>query len=435
MTADLADLHDPSSAAYKKAHRKYKKSTKHRPDSADTEWTAFRASEKRFKARFPQPDLSDVLDLAADDTERREEVDKGWWKGRSDAVEVTEIAVGGGRRGYAFPQIPGLVLLPNFVSESQQRDLVRWALHDHARSPNITNLDTHYAMPHDGLWKTSVESPDEVIQPLAQTSLSFPAETATEPTGPRSLISNTPASPDTLSELIAVPKPPPPPSTSVPPLPAASLLYKLRWANIGWFYHWTSKMYDFGKGRQDIHERVRALCKDAVGSIPWDAVYPDTSTEGWDNGEPDWDTWDETYEPDAGIVNFYQEKDTLMGHVDRSEVCATSPLVSISLGNAAVFLIGGQTRDVPPVPILLRSGDVVIMSGPRCRRAYHGVPRILEGTLPKHLDEDARCEDEDWAPYAKYLRTTRINVNVRQVFPKGFEPPIPPRGDVEQCSV
>ena len=35
-------------------------------------------------------------------------------------------------------------------------------------------------------------------------------------------------------------------------------------------------------------------------------------------------------EPDAGIINFYQTKDTLMGHVDRSEICATSPLVSIS---------------------------------------------------------------------------------------------------------
>jgi len=35
-------------------------------------------------------------------------------------------------------------------------------------------------------------------------------------------------------------------------------------------------------------------------------------------------------EPDAGIVNFYQTRDTLMGHVDHSEICATSPLVSIS---------------------------------------------------------------------------------------------------------
>lgn len=79
-----------------------------------------------------------------------------------------------------------------------------------------------------------------------------------------------------------------------------------------------------------------------------------------------------------------------MGHVDRSEVSSTTPLVSISsvhslfpdkkliivstfrLGNAAIFLIGGTTRDIEPLPIVLRSGDVVIMSGPRCRRAYHG---------------------------------------------------------------
>ncbi len=84
-----------------------------------------------------------------------------------------------------------------------------------------------------------------------------------------------------------------------------------------------------------------------------------------------------------------------MAHVDRSEVCATAPLVSISyvrvlhsdlrlmapsLGNAAVFLIGGLTRDTEPVPILLRSGDVVIMSGPACRRAYHGKTLDLSRT-------------------------------------------------------
>jgi hypothetical protein len=43
-----------------------------------------------------------------------------------------------------------------------------------------------------------------------------------------------------------------------------------------------------------------------------------------------------------------------------------------SIGSAAIFLLGGTTRDVEPTPILLRSGDVVIMSGPECRRAYHG---------------------------------------------------------------
>lgn len=112
-----------------------------------------------------------------------------------------------------------------------------------------------------------------------------------------------------------------------------------------------------------------------------------------------------------------------MAHVDRSEVCATSPLVSISLGNAAIFLIGGVTRETEPLPILLQSGDVVIMSGPTCRRAYHGVPRILEGTLPRHLTESEDHENQiEWEPYKEYMRTTRININMRQVFPKGFDP-------------
>jgi hypothetical protein len=41
-----------------------------------------------------------------------------------------------------------------------------------------------------------------------------------------------------------------------------------------------------------------------------------------------------------------------------------------------VFLLGGRTKDIPPVPILVRSGDVVVMSG-ESRYCYHGVPHIL----------------------------------------------------------
>ena len=104
-----------------------------------------------------------------------------------------------------------------------------------------------------------------------------------------------------------------------------------------------------------------------------------------------------------------------MAHVDRSEVTATLPLVSISLGHAAVFLIGDDMREssTPPTPIILRSGDVVIMSGPT-RRSYHGVPRILERSLPPHLAYDDERDDDDWEPFARYLTSARINVNVRQ---------------------
>jgi hypothetical protein len=55
--------------------------------------------------------------------------------------------------------------------------------------------------------------------------------------------------------------------------------------------------------------------------------------------------------------------------------CVPLPMLIVgchSIGNAAIFLLGGTTRDAEPIPILLRSGDAVIMSGPECRRAYHG---------------------------------------------------------------
>lgn len=47
-----------------------------------------------------------------------------------------------------------------------------------------------------------------------------------------------------------------------------------------------------------------------------------------------------------------------------------------------------------------------------------GVPRILENTLPPHFV----AATEEWKVYEEYLQTTRVNINVRQVFPKGFDP-------------
>lgn len=53
-----------------------------------------------------------------------------------------------------------------------------------------------------------------------------------------------------------------------------------------------------------------------------------------------------------------------------------------------------------------------------------GVPRILETTLPEHFSQHPDGGDEmmDWEPYKDYMQNTRININVRQVFPKGFDP-------------
>ncbi|KAJ7273622.1 hypothetical protein B0H12DRAFT_1090244 [Mycena haematopus] len=413
------DLHDPTSPAYKKAKRQYLNSTRNRKRTVELDWTPFRAAEKRFKARFPPPDLSDVLDLALLDKLRTL---KSRWhlEGTSNVLDYRELIPKDSPsniKAYTIPRIPGLVLLPGFLSHEKQKELVRWSLADHARYPNETNLDIHYILPNEGLWTVCERvrrdpSQDIPVQPRASTCKLPPA--AQEVPGPRQLVNNTPATPDNFVELHATPKLPSSPSATAQPTPASALLPKLRWANIGWFYHWGTKQYDLTKGKVKIDPAVHA--------VDWDQVYDPSDTCDWGESGPEWKTWNQDYEPDAGIVNFYQLKDTLMAHVDRSEVCATSPLVSISLGNAAVFLIGGLTRDTEPVPILLRSGDVVIMSGPACRRAFHGVPRILENTLPEHLA--AQHDGAQWASFAEYMATTRININVRQVFPKGFEVPV-----------
>ena len=44
------------------------------------------------------------------------------------------------------------------------------------------------------------------------------------------------------------------------------------------------------------------------------------------------------------------------------------------------------------------------MSGPT-RRSYHGIPRILENTLPQYLKFDNG--DAEWAPYSRYLSQVR----------------------------
>ena len=182
------------------------------------------------------------------------------------------------------------MLLPSFVSHQDQRRLTKWALADHARPPNDTNLDTHYVVPPEGLWNAAQRSDPVIVQPRAQ----IEGVVANERIGPRQLIENEAASPDNFEELVTKPKPPAPPSASAQPALASALVPKLRWANIGWYYHWGTKQYDFTKGKVAVDPFLRDVCKQAVRSVPWDKVYG-REDSGWGDHGPDWHTWEETY--------------------------------------------------------------------------------------------------------------------------------------------
>lgn len=89
-------------------------------------------------------------------------------------------------------------------------------------------------------------------------------------------------------------------------------------------------------------------------------------------------------EPDALLVNFYRPGATLGLHQDRDERDLTAPVVSISLGDTATFLLGGQCRSDPVQRIELRSGSVMLLAGDT-RMAWHGVAAIHPGTAPAEL--------------------------------------------------
>ena len=92
-----------------------------------------------------------------------------------------------------------------------------------------------------------------------------------------------------------------------------------------------------------------------------------------------------TMEPDLCIMNFYSSVAKMGVHQDKDErpgtIAAGIPIVSVSLGDAARFVIGGLSRRDATSPVILRSGDVLVMGGPS-RLRYHGVTRILSGTAP-----------------------------------------------------
>ena len=104
---------------------------------------------------------------------------------------------------------------------------------------------------------------------------------------------------------------------------------------------------------------------------PW-APLPDLLVKLWKDAA-DWPDL-----PEACLVNWYREGSKMGAHIDNDELAVNAPVVSVSLGDPAMFRIGGTQRSGPTHGIKLMSGDVVVMGG-ASRRCYHGVSKIYAG--------------------------------------------------------
>lgn len=175
--------------------------------------------------------------------------------------------------------------------------------------------------------------------------------------------------------------------------------HKMRWASLGYHYDWTSRRY----------------YKDAKSEFPVELLELSQKLASLVGN---------TLKPEAAIVNFYPLGSTMGGHLDDAEFAMERPIISISLGCPAVFLIGGRTRDIAPTALILRSGDVLVMSR-ESRHSFHGIPSILpldsfDSALHSYLLLKEGLGSTD--PVEEYLRGGRININVRQVSIDGTWP-------------
>jgi alkylated DNA repair protein (DNA oxidative demethylase) len=109
-----------------------------------------------------------------------------------------------------------------------------------------------------------------------------------------------------------------------------------------------------------------------VTGKPWPPI-PDSLIAAWS------ELTGFIYPPQACLVNQYASRARLGLHRDEDEADFSAPILSVSLGDTAIFRIGGLKRRDATQSIELRSGDVLLMGG-ESRLRYHGIDRVLAGT-------------------------------------------------------
>jgi len=146
-----------------------------------------------------------------------------------------------------------------------------------------------------------------------------------------------------------------------PAMPRTGKPFSVRMSNLGPL-GWVS----------DAEGGYRYQATHPVTGRPWPAI-PDILLQAWREigGYP--------APPEACLVNWYAPGARMGLHQDRDEQDFDAPVVSLSLGDTALFRIGGLRRSDPTRSFRLASGDAMALAGDS-RLAFHGVDRIYPGS-------------------------------------------------------
>lgn len=147
----------------------------------------------------------------------------------------------------------------------------------------------------------------------------------------------------------------------VPAMPRTGKEMSVRMTNCGALGWVTDK--ERGYRYQETHP---------VTGKPWPAI-PESLLALWN------EVADFPAPPQACLVNHYTDGAKMGLHQDRDEEAFAAPVVSVSLGDACLFRVGGTKRSDKTLSVRLQSGDVVVLGGAG-RLAFHGVDRVYPGT-------------------------------------------------------
>lgn len=299
---------------------------------------------------------------------------------------------------YGLEDFPGFIYAPQALSPSLQQDLAYRAVYEYCEAPHSTNIDL--VPPKSNEDDTSNQSMWELWKQQHGFSNS------------------------SVSRMIGGRRP-------------YKSFSKLSWSTCGYQYDWTARAYSESK-RTPMPELL-----ESVSSI---FARTALTLECADSIE---------FTPSACIVNYYTAKSIMGGHRDDLELALDKPVVSLSMGLPAIFVLGGKTKeDSPVLSILVRPGDVMMLGGD-CRLNYHGMARVLpaavsRSAIPERLQAPASVQvsrqsiqswkrrrhdgdqaeadrpdeivpEADCVALSEYAKHHRININVRQVLPDGMD--------------
>ncbi|CAA2991392.1 alpha-ketoglutarate-dependent dioxygenase alkB [Olea europaea subsp. europaea] len=352
------------------------------PVNEESERTAFRKAEKKYKIYYENAkkkkiprsvDLSEVIDFRS--------ILESFKGGGDLPAGVFELKCDFNQPVFGLVSRPGFYFIPAALSIEEQCHWIRESLTSFPQPPNRTNHNAIYG-PLQDLFLAAKEGKVLIEEDtLAENIISEANLDQSNVNTPRWKYIKE------LDESFS--------RDAGKSVSASVLLRKLRWSTLGLQFDWSKRSYNIALPHKKIPDKLCMLAKRmAAPAMPCS----------------------EEFHPEAAIVNYFGLGDMLGGHLDDMEKDWSKPIVSISLGCKAIFLLGGKSRDHTPIAMFLQSGDAVLMAG-EARECFHGVPRIF--TDPENAEIgtlESQFSDENNLPFLDYIRTSRVNINIRQVF-------------------